>query len=1004
MADPLFASEEEALGLLSGDGAGNLDTDVTPSEPVRFATEEEALAALGGSELAQIQPPSVPQSLTGFLPRKEDPLAGVDVESGGDFALRARAAFQVTDEDKKTAIENALRSRGIDVDKNPVEIVPGFFPNFVIPVPDKETGEMKRVLLDPSFSKSPFGDLLEDLGPDLVGELVPMATGLWGAAKIARAASVVKPTVTRVMRESIPTAAATAAQGELARGFEGIEDSKGRQLFEFGMNLGFDWASGVAMSAAPRFLGRNFGKDIVDQPEVKAYQDAVEQFNLRFGTNYQPTAGTVLMDKDLLSIENYLASQSPFMSSQLKMLKNLESKALRSAAKQLATDFDPTIRNLLPEDLSPVRKIQESYLKDMDTLSGESAESIQKLITSATDKMLKEVDNISLERQINSPEEAGLAIRHFIQESKEVFQRKADDNYAVVERLIDQLRRDAPDLKSWGTAVDLGGVRSVISDLERRAGVTKVKRIPPKESKLAKQGLAPRPTEEPVTEEVFYEAVDKGLIPNIPKDIVSVIKRNPRGLPIQAARQLRRKIADALNGPDVIINTEPYNILNRMQNALKDSFDSAVDDMPTTELRDALRKANADYAEFRDLFNVDTLQKIANTTARGEMPEGQILPSLLRNEKAYFDLRKTMSTLPTEEFATPVERWNSLRKDMLASVLNVTNEGLNKVSFKELHDDILKINPRIRKDLLGDNHDKVIRFLDDMSKVSPRKRSDVLGVGKTQALAYLTNPEDTGLKKLLVDASNKSNKLLNLEQKSTFTKALARLRRDALDLEATDIVKEEGFLNRAIEKQTPEQLRDLMSRIGDPKAKKIARQNVVTKLMNDTGVLQELYDQGALESGNEMISLLRQRPAHFRAVLGDKTFEDLLAFSTVAGRVTAAKQFGGAAGGSLALGRVIRDMLTFRVFNLAADLRMRVGASIMASPRLVQGFYDAARINPGSAQAWAWVLTAPDFLENFRSGYEDVVSYVKDLSLIMDAVGMAEGMMEPPTQPEPAQQ
>lgn len=1002
---PQFQSEEEAIQFLRGAGleesTPTFGDDTGATTPSRFATEEEARAALAGSLQAQTEPPSVPQSMTGFLPSTPDPLAGVDVESGGDMGLRARAAFQVSDEDKKTAIENALRGRGIDVDKNPVEIVPGFFPNFIIPVPDEETGKMKRVLLDPSFSESPFGDLLRDLGPDLAGELIPMATGLWGAAKIAKGASFVRPSVTRIMRESIPTAAATTAQGELARGFEGIEDSKSRQAFEFGTALGFDWASGVAMSAAPRFLGRNFGKDIVDQPEVKAYQDAVEQFNLRFGTNYQPTAGTVLMDKDLLSIENYLASQSPFMSSKLKTLKNLEKKALRSAAKQLASDFDPTIRNLLPEDLSPVRKIQESYLKEMETLSGESAESIQRLITGATDKMIKEVDNISLERQINSPEEAGLAIRHFIQESKDVFQRKADQNYDVVERLIENLRRDAPDLKTWGTAVDVDGVNSIIRDLEKKAGVVKVKKLPPaKPDPLVTQGLRPRQVEEAVPEEVVYEAIDRGLIPNIPRDIVATIKRNPQGFSVQGARQLRRKIADALNGPDVIINTEPYNILNRMQNALKESLDAAVEDMPTTELRDALSKANADYAKYRDLFKVDTLQKIANTTARGEMPEGQILPSLLKNEKAYFDLRKTMTTLPTEEFATPVERWNSLRKDMLASVLNVTNEGLNKVSFKDLHDDILKINPRIRKDLLGDNHDKVIQFLDDMSKVSPRKRSDVLGVNKTQALAYLSNPEDAGLKNLLVEAANKSNKLLNLEQKNTFTKALARLRKDALDLEATDIIKEEGFLNKAIENQTPEQLRDMMARIGDPKAKTVARQNVVTKLMNDTGVLQELYDQGVLQSGNKMFEKLRKRPAHFRAVLGDKTFEDLLAFSTVSGRVTAAKKLGGTGAGELALGRVIRDMLTFRFLNLAGDLRMRIGATVIASPKLVQGFYDSARLNPGSPQAWAWILTAPDFLENFRAGYEDAASYVKDLSLIMDAVGMAEGLMEPQQQPQ----
>ena len=99
---PQFQSEEEAIQFLRSSGLEEetptfgAETEVTT--PSRFATEEEARAALAGSLQAQTEPPSVPQSLTGFLPSAPDPLAGVDVESGGDMGLRARAAFQVSDE------------------------------------------------------------------------------------------------------------------------------------------------------------------------------------------------------------------------------------------------------------------------------------------------------------------------------------------------------------------------------------------------------------------------------------------------------------------------------------------------------------------------------------------------------------------------------------------------------------------------------------------------------------------------------------------------------------------------------------------------------------------------------------------------------------------------------------------------------------------------------------------------------------------------------------------
>ena len=92
---------------------------------------------------------------------------------------------------------------------------------------------------------------------------------------------------------------------------------------------------------------------------------------------------------------------------------------------------------------------------------------------------------------------------------------------------------------------------------------------------------------------------------------------------------------------------------------------------------------------------------------------------------------------------------------------------------------------------------------------------------------------------------------------------------------------------------------------------------------------------------------------------------------------------------------------------------MRVAASIMSEPDLVEGFINSGRRNPGSFAVWASVLTAPDFVENFRAGYDDTFAFAKDYALLMDAAGIAEGMLDseapqpqqqPQPQPEPVQQ
>jgi len=941
---------------------------------------EEARQALGGSLVGaqpQVQPPVVPQAMTGLPPREEDPLAGVDVETGADFLLRARAAFQPTTEDKKVAIENALRNRGIDVQANPVEVVEGFFPNFVIPVPDpKASGGYRRVLFDPSGVNS-FGEFIKDVGADLAGEIIPMAMGVGAARKLSQAKQTVIPTISRITKESVPPASALALQTRIAREQEGIaQPTPLGEAGEFATGLGFDVIGGTIVSAAPRILGRNFDKDILDKEQIQTFKQSVEDFNRRFGQNYQPTAGTVLMDEDLLALENYLATQSPIFSSGLKQIKTQEKKAILSAVKDMLQDFDPDINALNPEDLSPVNKIKASYLKDIEGAEAATAESSRELLAKATDQMFQEIDKLSPTTRIQSPEEAGAAIRTFIQESKDIFQRESAKNYAVVDSLIDNLQRTAPTSANWDTLVPMDSLTKVLDDeIKRGAGG------------------------------------EEGLAAIIPARIKKIIDDKPDGLNLRSARRLRTLLSDQLNQEKLKAPTGSLetNVLGKLSSALDGALTDAVDSLPTSELKDALSKANSEYKRYKDLFKVDILQRVANQTAKGELNEASILPKILGNEKSYFDLKKAMLDLPASEAVDPATRWPSIQKNMLASVLNVTGQGSDKVAFSEIYNSLNKMNPRIRKDLLGSRHKSVVSFFKDMSEVLPGKQDDLLKAPKKDILEYLQDPSSKEVKSALIKAHNDANQLLNFQQKSSFTRALTKLKKDGLDPEANQLLRDEGFINRAIKSSDFKQVSDMMSRIVDPVTRSTARKNVIRQLFQETGILDELYQGASISSGDKLYTELMKFAPKYKAVLGDQVFGDLKSLATVASRVRISKKEGGEAAGTLARGRVLRALLSFRFLDLVGDLRMRVAASIMSQPELVEGFINSGRRNPGSFAVWASVLTAPDFVENFRAGYDDTFAFAKDYALLMDAAGIAEGMLDSEApqqqqQPQPAQQ
>ncbi len=985
-----FLNIEAAMAALRGDNDGregelpvdSVEVDTIEPSPsttpvtnralrqAEFSSIQEARGAFGGSLVGatpQTQPPSVPRSLTGLPATQADPLAGVDVRTGADFGLRARASLLPTTEEKKISIENALRDRGIDIKANPVEVVDGFFPNFVIPVPDEDspTG-YKRVLFDPTGATS-IPELIKDVGGDLAGEIIQVALGLKAASKLATAGKTIRPTIGRIFKESVPPSVGLAVQTRAARQYEGIPQPTGlEEMGEVGMGLGFDVAGGAALSLAPRLLGRNYGKDVLGKQEVQTYREAVEDFNARFGQSYQPTAGTILMDEDLLVLENYLATQSPIYSSQLKQIKTEEKKAIKSAVIQMLQDFDPDIKALKPENISPVDAIKESYLRDIRSAEVATAEASRDLLVKATDQMFKEIDKLSPSTRIKSPEQAGSAIRNFIQESKDIFQQQSNKNYAVVEAEIDRIQRTAPTSANWNTLVSMDSVNSVI-DGEVKLG-----------------GLA---------------------LAEIPSKIKTFIADNKDGLDIRKARSLRRVLADVLVQEKIKSPTgsSTTNLLGRLSSALEKQLDGAVDSLPTPDLKDALSNANSEYRRYKDLFKVDILQRIANQTARGELNEGSILPRILGNEKSYFDLKKTMQALPASEAGSPELRWPSIKKNMLASVLNVTGEGSDQVAFSELYQSIKRLNPRVRKDLLGKDHAKVVQFFKDMAQVVPGESDSLIKAPKQDVLKYLQDPSLKDVKSSLIKAHNEAKQLLNIEQKNSFTKALARLNKNALDTEANSLIKSEGFISRAIEKSDLKSLTDMMNRIVDPSTRDTARRNVVRQLFEDSGILTELYQGGTLKSGDKLYNKLLKHGPKFKAVLGDEVFSDLTSLATVASRTRISQKEAGESAGSLARGRVLRDLLSFKFLDLIGDLRMRVGASILANPKLVEGFVESGRRNPGSFGVWASILTAPDFVENLRTGYNDMYAFTKDYSLLMDAVGIAEGMLDEPPQPDESQ-
>jgi len=998
-------SEEEARLFLEGSSDSGLAvedvatrpledvsaTDEATPAPSRTYTVAEAKELFGGPAVTGgLQPGSdipLPAMGTFGLERRPDPLSGVDTTSGASFLDRLRTSFLPTTEGKKELLEKLATERGVDVRKNPVKIIPGvLFDQIVMPVKDEETGRVKEVLFDPEKVSLP--ELAKDIGADFASEIIPTMVGLSVASKmgaLGQSPLAKKPNLINMLKASAPVAGAIAVQDRAARVTQGLDpDPEHQELAAFALNYTFDVMAGLGSGYIPRFLGRR-SDDVLSDKEVLDYQAAVKEFNEKFGLTYQPTAGTILLDSDLLALEGYLGGMTPLVSGNLRRLKLQEKSAHLAAAKQLLGGVDPNVRNIPVEDLTPASKVMRSYQDEIDGVIGRSEEASSEVLAASTDRLLDVVDSLApAGKSFEATDIAGQAVRDHLAETKRIFQAQSEVNYADVRKAIEAHKQNFGDDFDWRFAVKLDDALSVIDDLDARAGAYRPIREEVEGLVDPVTGKRPKIIKESV--EAFTET---RATPNL-GEIRGLIKDHPNGVPIDLARLIRSKIADKM-ASDEFIGTSDLNALGKLYGAVNRALGDTVDTLPTPDLRQALDRANSHYNSSRDKFKVPIIKKLMNDNPRQVIPDSEVLGAFSRQSKSYFDLKKVMATLPSVEGADPQIVWKKVQRNMVASIMGIADPVGDTISFARAASEFNKVPLAVRKDLFGKSFKDVQKLVETLGKVAPRTVDEFVEVDKKLLQNYFMDPDSKELRKALIKARNASVER-NLTFQNRYKKIVAKVRKEGITGDVANELAEEGFISRAVEKSSNKDLTDIVSKLGNGRTLTTARQQAMMHLLSKTGIMESVAQMTPIESGRRLSQEIRKHARNYQTLLGSEAFSTLASFATVTSRAESAKKLGGSTAASLTKGQQMREILSLRLFDLRSDIKMRLAATVFSQPDMLMAFKTGSRVNAASGLTWASVLSTPRFLSALRDSYKDAWSFARDFSAISEATNLVDGL------------
>ena len=950
-----------------------------------------------------------------------DQLAGVDVQTGAGFGRRLGASF--LDPGEVVAIlERDAREQGIDVDKNPIKIVEGtFFDNYIFPTKDPKTGVVKEVLFDPADNSS-FKELSKDVLADMasllssmgVGVVAGMAKGAPGAVNVLErlasklpfkpgdklmgaARTVFGPEKAVTLGSATRAGAGMAAFEELQSGAARFaqdipQESFSEMATDFAMNTAMDsgltWAGSKALAGA-KYAGSRLGvilKNEIQDPTAREYLELIDRVNRKYGVNYQPTAGDMFLDQDLLRFEKFVENQGAF-AGDLKRLRSANQQAVESVVLKLLGEFDPNLKNITPADISPARRVIAAYDDEVETLVQNSDQAARNALTQATKDLTDIADSVAPGSSFQEQELMGKALKQVLDGSRTIYRDRSDYLFTQAMKAQQEAKGIMP-LRQWAFAADTGGLNRILKEAGEKA--------------------------------TTFKETEEGLIANVPKELLAdiseirkLITDHPDGMPIPAFNELRKKIWAEINDPNTVINSPKDGLLKQLYEEALNSADNAADNLPDGSVKKAIKEATNYTKRNRDQFKLDVVrQLIAGTKDNldNRILDSQVVNKVRRDPKLYFQLKSFLQTPDLSRVET-AEIWNSFKRNVAGDIIKQADflPG-STVQLAEAYKQLKNVPLEIRKDLFGKNHKQIYQKIEDLSKITPRKTSEDIFVPKDVLRRFLEDPSSKDLASAL-QKSAEASKEEAIAFKNKFKKVIRDLKRNNITPEDQVFIDETPeLIPRAIQTLTAPQFSELVDYLGAGQPLERARKDAIYHLFNGVGIIKTLDAGLPIQAGTELKAALRKHADQYATLLGSETYEGLVDFVSLLTREAAGRKIGGESGASLARGAFFSDLIRGKWFRLGEDIRIRLASAALSSPRLLAAFKASRVFQPESKTAWASLLNSAEFLRSFRQEFDTEADYARAMSDIYQDLGLADEIVnagqsiQPQQQPEPVQQ
>lgn len=857
---------------LTGGGSNKVRnlSEVTDLEQVKPAGERELRQhMIRAGELRPSNPQINEQS---YLNKNTQGGVPLDTQSGMPAGLRMDLAWLREMPDKV----RALQHRYPGLVRMSTDNVP------IVRVTDPD-GSQRDVLVDER--RASLRDLVDVVGilPELAGSFVGLksgrvAPGLRGLAGKAG-----------VVRDMITTAGGAATAGALTdiaarRGHDLDVDlseilearSKG-MLVDIGVDaatLGAGKALGTAFDVASGRtapLMRNQG------PVQRDAIEAVERIEQKTGIKIDLSAAEQTGSPGLARIETFAeaaGARGPAM--RQRMAK--EDKLREVQSFMLGTDKAPlpTSEQVGKDALGMLEDKAKTLTKATRAAEGDT-------ISTATDEVLKLMDQASLPERALLKRDIGKVVREKIVKERSAFESKATELYE----------------KTY----EIPGGRDRIFEL-------------PSLAKRAEESLNALPPKTKTVEVIDYDAyggpvaktvegkdVDKEFVPeNVVGKLRSLAANPNEKRSLKDLVAMRTEVRNDIKRGEAIRGVQTHH-LGKIHDMLTDAIEEAAGEMPTPELKDAWQAANKHY---RDNVGRFRERGIAELFREGDVPgsvgDAQLVGRILGNSEQandrYFVMKGFLGDSSRE--------WKMLKRAMMddlyeGSLDSVAGRTLDGATFLKKLDGL---DREVRKDLLGGKESQL------------RSALNVLGVvqGKVPVEAV----------QKLLDSKMPSVGILNTailaeaKKSKEFKKSIMKMVTSGDIVEAQ--IKPDEFVDRFVDLAGRDEIEEAMAMLShNPKLVESIQRKTLERVFQKArrspsaiDIAKGLeQDPTMMVSGKSILDAMGKTPDErlkLKAVIGDESYNMLSDYASVTAAQMERDRLGGMAG-SLAQGGVINNII-----------------------------------------------------------------------------------------------